>query len=69
MYQLYGINQVQMMPQIGLSFAPILRAMLRHDPDVTTSKQSTPTIAQYQIRSTVGAQSGERIVLGGRISG
>ena len=33
-YQLYGINQVQIKPQIGLTFAHVLRAMLRHDPDV-----------------------------------
>ena len=33
-YQLHGINQVQIKPQIGLSFAAILRSMLRHDPDV-----------------------------------
>jgi len=33
-YQLDGINQVQIKPQIGLSFAHVLRSMLRHDPDV-----------------------------------
>jgi general secretion pathway protein E len=33
-YQLGGINQVQIKPQIGLTFASVLRAMLRHDPDV-----------------------------------
>ncbi len=33
-YQLEGINQVQIKPQIDLSFAHVLRAMLRHDPDV-----------------------------------
>jgi general secretion pathway protein E len=33
-YQLHGIDQVQIKPQIGLSFAAILRSMLRHDPDV-----------------------------------
>ena len=33
-YQLDGINQVQVQPQIGLSFATILRSMLRQDPDV-----------------------------------
>ncbi|MEZ5931993.1 MAG: type II secretion system ATPase GspE [Alphaproteobacteria bacterium] len=33
-YQLAGINQVQIKPQIGLTFAHVLRAMLRHDPDV-----------------------------------
>jgi general secretion pathway protein E len=33
-YQLDGVNQVQIKPQIGLSFAQVLRSMLRHDPDV-----------------------------------
>jgi general secretion pathway protein E len=33
-YQLEGINQVQIKPQIGLSFAHVLRSMLRHDPDI-----------------------------------
>ncbi|MGI9510540.1 MAG: GspE/PulE family protein [Geminicoccaceae bacterium] len=33
-YQLAGINQVQIKPQIDLTFAHVLRAMLRHDPDV-----------------------------------
>ncbi|HEX6144125.1 MAG TPA: type II secretion system ATPase GspE [Geminicoccaceae bacterium] len=33
-YQLHGINQVQIKPQIGLSFAHVLRSMLRHDPDI-----------------------------------
>jgi general secretion pathway protein E len=33
-YQLPGINQVQVKPLIGLNFASLLRAILRHDPDV-----------------------------------
>ncbi|MBI4706483.1 MAG: Flp pilus assembly complex ATPase component TadA [Candidatus Omnitrophica bacterium] len=33
-YQLRGINQVQVNPQIGFTFAAALRHMLRHDPDV-----------------------------------
>ena len=33
-YQLRGINQVQVIPAIGFSFAGALRHMLRHDPDV-----------------------------------
>ncbi|MDH3638651.1 MAG: type II secretion system ATPase GspE [Gammaproteobacteria bacterium] len=33
-YQLQGINQIQVKPQIGLSFANALRSMLRQDPDV-----------------------------------
>ncbi len=33
-YQLVGINQIQVKPQIGLSFANLLRSILRQDPDV-----------------------------------
>ena len=33
-YELPGINQIQVKPQIGLAFADVLRATLRHDPDV-----------------------------------
>ena len=33
-YQLRGINQIQVKPQIGLDFANLLRSILRQDPDV-----------------------------------
>jgi len=33
-YELEGISQIQVMPEIGLTFAWGLRSMLRHDPDV-----------------------------------
>ncbi len=33
-YQMSGINQVQVHSKIGLTFATILRSILRHDPDV-----------------------------------
>ena len=33
-YQLQGINQIQVQPQIELSFARSLRAILRQDPDI-----------------------------------
>ncbi|MBB5693070.1 GspE/PulE family protein [Muricoccus pecuniae] len=33
-YRLEGVSQVQVRPQIGLTFPNALRAMLRHDPDV-----------------------------------
>ncbi|MBP7216454.1 MAG: Flp pilus assembly complex ATPase component TadA [Candidatus Omnitrophica bacterium] len=33
-YQLRGVNQIQVIPQIGFNFATALRHMLRHDPDV-----------------------------------
>ncbi|MCB1786068.1 MAG: type II secretion system ATPase GspE [Chromatiaceae bacterium] len=33
-YQLDGINQIQVKPQIGLNFANALRAIVRQDPDI-----------------------------------
>ncbi len=33
-YQLSGISQMQVMPQIGFDFSTALRSMLRHDPDI-----------------------------------
>lgn len=33
-YQLPRVNQVQVMPKIGLTFATVLRATLRQDPDI-----------------------------------
>ncbi|MFC1807269.1 ATPase, T2SS/T4P/T4SS family [Candidatus Omnitrophota bacterium] len=33
-YEMSGITQIQVMPEIGLDFARGLRSMLRHDPDV-----------------------------------
>ncbi|RJQ13289.1 MAG: type II secretion system protein GspE [Nitrospiraceae bacterium] len=33
-YQLNGINQIQMKPQIGLNFATTLRHVVRQDPDI-----------------------------------
>ena len=33
-YQLAGINQIQIRPAIGLTFATLLRSLLRQDPDV-----------------------------------
>jgi general secretion pathway protein E len=33
-YQLEGVNQIQVRPQIKLGFAEILRTLLRHNPDI-----------------------------------
>lgn len=33
-YQLHGVNQVQISPKVGLTFAAALRSILRQDPDV-----------------------------------
>ncbi|MFW5839173.1 MAG: type II secretion system ATPase GspE [Planctomycetota bacterium] len=35
-YHLDGVNQIQVQPKIGFTFARGLRAILRHDPDVVT---------------------------------
>ncbi|MEI6669500.1 MAG: ATPase, T2SS/T4P/T4SS family [Acidobacteriota bacterium] len=48
-YQLPGINQVQINPKAGLSFAGVLRSILRQDPDVIlvgeTRDQETAEVA------------------------
>ncbi len=33
-YELFGVNQVQIRPEVGLTFANALRSILRQDPDV-----------------------------------
>ena len=33
-YQLYGVNQIQVKPQIGLTFPSVLRHIVRQDPDI-----------------------------------
>jgi len=33
-YQIPGINQIQVKPEIGLTFAAAIRSILRHDPDI-----------------------------------
>jgi general secretion pathway protein E len=33
-YQIEGINQIQVHPEIGLTFAKTIRSLLRHDPDI-----------------------------------
>lgn len=33
-YKIPGVNQIQVKPEIGLTFASVLRSVLRHDPDV-----------------------------------
>jgi general secretion pathway protein E len=33
-YQIEGVNQIQIKPAIGLSFASVLRSILRQDPDI-----------------------------------
>jgi type II secretory ATPase GspE/PulE/Tfp pilus assembly ATPase PilB-like protein len=33
-YQIHGINQIQVHPQIDVTFATVLRSILRHNPDI-----------------------------------
>lgn len=57
-YQLRGINQSQVKPQIGLDFAQLLRAILRQDPDV---------IMVGEIRDLETAQIAARAALTGHL--
>jgi general secretion pathway protein E len=57
-YQLRGVNQSQVKPQIGLDFAQLLRAILRQDPDV---------IMVGEIRDLETAQIAARAALTGHL--
>jgi general secretion pathway protein E len=57
-YQLRGISQSQVKPQIGLDFAQLLRAILRQDPDV---------IMVGEIRDLETAQIAARAALTGHL--
>src|SRR3954469_4451405 len=57
-YQLPGINQIQVKPQIGLNFASLLRSILRQDPDV---------IMIGEIRDLETAQIAVQAALTGRL--
>lgn len=57
-YQLQGVNQIQVQPQIELSFARALRAILRQDPDI---------IMIGEIRDTETAQIGVQSALTGHL--
>ncbi|WP_244498028.1 GspE/PulE family protein [Aureimonas sp. AU40] len=46
-YQLAGVHQTQIKPQIGLTFATALRSFLRHDPDIIM-------VGEMRDRETVG---------------
>jgi type II secretion system protein E len=53
-YQLAGINQIQVHPKIGLSFAAGLRSVLRHDPDIImVGEVRDPETAEITIRSAL----------------
>lgn len=57
-YRLEGVNQIQVKPQIGLSFANALRSILRHDPD---------TIMVGEIRDLETAQIAVQAALTGHL--
>jgi len=57
-YQLQGVNQIQVQPQIDLSFARALRAILRQDPDI---------IMIGEMRDTETAQIGVQSALTGHL--
>ena len=57
-YQLEGINQIQVHPKVGLTFAASLRSILRHDPDV---------ILVGEIRDLETAQSAVQASLTGHL--
>lgn len=53
-YQLRGITQIQIVPKIGLSFAEVLRSILRHDPDmIMVGEVRDAETAEITIRSAM----------------
>lgn len=53
-YQLEGVNQVQVLPQIGMSFAHALRSILRQDPDIIMIGEMRDTeTAQIAVQSAL----------------
>ena len=57
-YQLQGVNQIQVQPQIDLNFATALRSILRQDPDI---------IMIGEMRDTETAQIGVQSALTGHL--
>jgi general secretion pathway protein E len=53
-YQLRGAIQIQVMPKIGLTFASILRSLLRQDPDIMLVGETRDTeTAEITIRTSL----------------
>ncbi|MCX7018697.1 MAG: ATPase, T2SS/T4P/T4SS family [bacterium] len=53
-YRISGVTQVQVVPQIDLTFARVLRTMLRQDPDVImVGETRDPETAQAAIRAAL----------------
>jgi type II secretion system protein E len=57
-YQMEGISQIQVLSKIGLTFAAVLRSILRHDPDV---------VLIGEMRDTETAESGIQASLTGHL--
>ena len=57
-YEMSGITQIQVMPEIGLDFARGLRSILRHDPDI---------IMVGEVRDLETAQIAIRVALTGHL--
>jgi len=57
-YEMSGITQIQVMPEIGLDFARGLRSILRHDPDV---------IMVGEVRDLETAETAIRVALTGHL--
>jgi type II secretory ATPase GspE/PulE/Tfp pilus assembly ATPase PilB-like protein len=57
-YEMSGITQIQVMPEIGLDFARGLRSILRHDPDV---------IMVGEVRDFETAETAIRVALTGHL--
>lgn len=53
-YRIKGVSQIQVNPNIGLTFAHCLRTILRHDPDVImVGETRDPETAQITIRTAL----------------
>ncbi|HBS35701.1 MAG TPA: type II secretion system protein GspE, partial [Parvularcula sp.] len=53
-YRLKGVNQVQVNPKIGLTFASALRSLLRQDPDIMmVGEVRDPETAQIAVQAAL----------------
>ena len=78
-YQLSGVNQIQVKPQIGLNFASLLRSILRQDPDVimvgeirdieTAQIAVQAALTGHLVLSTVHTNSAAATISGGASAG
>lgn len=53
-YEMRGVNQIQIKPKIGLTFASALRSVLRHDPDIIlVGEVRDPETAEIAIQAAL----------------